>query len=100
MSFDLLTDHKPLIHLLNGSGSGKASARLVSLLSRLQEYNFRIDFIPGGKNSRACFLSRVPIQDLEPTETVEDIESVVATVDYILDSNDCISCEDWLAAIK
>ena len=38
--FDLVTDHKPIVNILSGCSSGSVSARLLCLVSKLQEFNF------------------------------------------------------------
>ncbi|KAJ1103617.1 hypothetical protein NDU88_001038, partial [Pleurodeles waltl] len=75
MACTLYTDHKPLVFLMDGNGLGKASSRLVRLLSKLQEFNLDVKYIPGGKNVRADCLSRLPLP-LTDTEQ-EDTECVI-----------------------
>ncbi|KAJ1128194.1 hypothetical protein NDU88_006573 [Pleurodeles waltl] len=42
--------------------TGKGSARLARLASRLQEFNYKIEFIPGWKNVQADCLSRLALE--------------------------------------
>lgn len=81
--FELFTDHKPLTHILSGTGLGKASARLVRLLSKLQEFHFSIKHISGGKNFMADCLSRMALHDVSEVEDFENTECVVAALDAI-----------------
>lgn len=61
----------------------KAMARLARLATKHLEFNFSVQHIAGGKNVKAIFLSRLPVQDPSPSaKDEEDIEEcIIATVD-------------------
>ena len=70
--FDLLTDHRALVHTLNNRNA-KLPARLKRLSLRLQLYNFVIKFTSDSANA-ADFLSRHPVNDgiNDRTATIAD----------------------------
>ena len=55
--FDLLTDHRALVHIFNNR-----NAKLPARLERLQPYTFIIKFVSGSVNA-ADFFSRYPDND-------------------------------------
>lgn len=59
--FDVRSDHKPLIYLLNLKNP---SSRLLRIRLELEEYNFTIQYIKGGDNVVADALSRISFDDL------------------------------------
>ena len=83
--------------MLSGNGTGKASSRLVRLLSLLQEYNFTVRYIAGGKNVRADCLSRMPVSNTSEIECSEN-EHVVSYVENIFTNNCSVIYQDWLKA--
>ena len=87
--FHLFTDHKPLLYMLNGNGTRKASSRLVRLLSKMQEYNFNVQYISGMRNVRADCLSRMPIDDISGSDDQDNVECVVSYIENIF-SNKCV----------
>lgn len=99
--FDLVTDHKPLTYMVDGSGrgNGKASARLVRLLSKLQEYNFTIKHIAGKDNIRADFLSRLSITQYEP-KIEDDTACVVSAFDIMCSTEQPCNESEWLSLIS
>ncbi|KAJ1212893.1 hypothetical protein NDU88_000536 [Pleurodeles waltl] len=80
-----------------GRGNGKASSRLLRLLSKLQEYHFTIRHIKGGLNCRADCLSRLPVTG-EEDGSLDDTECVVAMVDATAMCEGSISEEEWSTA--
>ena len=58
-SFDVITDHKPLVMILN-KPLASASPRLQRLMIKLQGYNFTIKYRPGKENDLSDGLSRLP----------------------------------------
>ncbi|KZS02854.1 Uncharacterized protein APZ42_034560 [Daphnia magna] len=61
-SFELITDHKPLIPILNSYALDKLdSPRLLRLRLKMQRYAFTARWIPGKENQDSDALSRAPI---------------------------------------
>ena len=59
--FVIRTDHQCLKQLLcNGIEGGSAPCRVIRWATRLLQYNYSVEFIPGKKNTIADALSRVP----------------------------------------
>jgi hypothetical protein len=56
VEFDILTDHKPLVHLRNLK---ECSPRMIKWRGKLEEFNFRIIYIKGSENTCADTLSRL-----------------------------------------
>lgn len=60
-SFELVTDHKPLVLILNKYSLDKLdNPRLLRLRLRMQQYAFTIRWVPGKANVDADNLSRTP----------------------------------------
>ena len=98
--FQLLTDHKPLVSLINDKSSSSTSPRLSRLISKMYAYNVKVKHIPGGKNSRADFLSRCPATcNQEDLEFMED-EIRVCSVDGVCFSKKVLSFQDWVVAVS
>ena len=61
-SFELITDHKPLIPILNSYALDKLdNPRLIRLRLKMQRYAFTARWIPGKENQDSVALSRAPI---------------------------------------
>ncbi|XP_078506170.1 uncharacterized protein LOC144763964 [Lissotriton helveticus] len=73
-SFILKTDHRPLVDILNGKNVKRTTARLARLSTKLLEYTFSVEYIPGGRNSRADCLSRLPIPDNDEQDWETEVE--------------------------
>ena len=83
--FTLITDHKPLIQLLNGQSaiSTQASARIQRWTLTLSSYEYSIIFRSSEENANADAMSRLPVKECvpdppNPAETVlllEHLES-------------------------
>ena len=54
--FNIHTDHKPLLHLHNMS---KHNSKLMRIVYELEEYDYRIFYMPGKENEAADSLSRM-----------------------------------------
>ena len=82
----LKTDHKPLVKVLSPEGMGKISARLARIASRLQEYIYTVEYIPGWKNVQADCLSRLSLPweevDFKAVRETEE-EGSVAIIDSV-----------------
>jgi hypothetical protein len=61
-SFDLVTDHKPLVPILNSYSLDKLdNPRLLRLRLKMQHYAFVARWVPGKQNSDADALSRATV---------------------------------------
>ncbi len=76
-SFDLITDHKPLVPLINSIDLDKVPLRCQRLLMRLMRYNPRAKHIPGKDMVAADTLSRSPL-NMQQSDTDEPVELHVA----------------------
>lgn len=80
-SFTLLTDHKPLIPLINTQDLDKTPLRCQRLLMRLRRFNVKATFVRGKDMVVPDTLSRAPL-DHEQNETLEDeVNFYVASVE-------------------
>lgn len=82
-----------------GRGNGKASARLLRLLAKLQEYNFTITHIAGRDNIRADFLSRLPTECSDPLKE-DDTECVVSNVNDLQIQLNSDFEKEWASAME
>lgn len=65
------------MYMLGDSFTKRVSSRLIRLLARLQEFNFEIRYLPGGKNVCADCLSRIPLPCVEKSvDSKNDLECV------------------------
>ena len=96
----MVTDHKPLVSLINDKCSNNTSPRLSRLISKMYVYNVEVKHIPGGKNGRADFLSRCPTsKNEENTGFIED-EVRVCLVDGVCFTEKIVSFQDWVVAVR
>ena len=73
--FDIITDHRPLITILNKHHLGKIeNPRLQRLRMRLMGYNFHASWQPGKSHTEADALSRAPADDPAPEDGIADSE--------------------------
>lgn len=98
--FHLQTDHKPLVFILNGENVRSQTPRIARLASKLLQFDFSVEHIPGRANGCADFLSRS--SDL--IEVVDDVQEqdredfIVAAVE--LPSLCAISEKEWREALQ
>ena len=67
--FNLQTDHKPLVPLINGNGLNAVSVRCQRLLMRMMRYNPKATHVPGKQLIVADTLSRSPVSSPEACDT-------------------------------
>ena len=72
-SFEVITDHRPLLGVFKNDIFKLDNARLMRIREKLIPYNFTISWIEGKKNVVADALSRYPVF---PAEEEEDIHTV------------------------
>ena len=80
----IITDHRPLVKLLGDRALRDISnPRLFRLKEKTLQFQFRIHYMPGKRNSAANFLSRYPLLKTQPgapdEELVEDLTVAVAS---------------------
>jgi transposase InsO family protein len=61
-TFELITDHKPLVPILNDHSLDKLdNPRILRLRLKMQRYQFKARWVPGKENVEADALSRAPV---------------------------------------
>jgi hypothetical protein len=61
-TFELITDHKPLVLILNDHSLDKLdNPRILRLRLKMQRYQFKARWVPGKENVEADALSRAPV---------------------------------------
>ena len=80
--FELLTDHKPLVPLMNTRDIDKAPVRCQRLLIRLMRFNFTVRHVPGKELVIADALSRNPAP--RRADEAELSEQVTSHVDAVV----------------
>ena len=78
-AFSLITDHKPLITLLNEKKAipPQASGRIQRWALTLSAYEYKIRYRSTDQHSHADAMSRLPFPDV-PSETAEPAETILA----------------------
>ncbi|XP_017892179.1 uncharacterized protein K02A2.6-like [Ceratina calcarata] len=84
--FKVLTDHKPLIGLMNKNLSEIISPRLQRMRLKLVKYNLEVQYIPGKELYVADMLSRNFVQEI--VEDDKDMKEVVHNVRAIINISD------------
>jgi len=86
-SFRLLTDHKPLVPLINTKQLDQVPIRCQRLLMRMMRYNPTAEHVAGKTLVVADALSRSPLK-ITDDKQVDDInEDITATIDMLLSSH-------------
>ena len=83
-SFRLLTDHKPLVPLINGKDINAAPMRCQRLLMRLMKYTPVAEYVPGKHMIIADTLSRHPVN----TMNVNDVQLEQEVEVYVIEMMD------------
>ena len=97
--FSLNTDHKPLVSILSIGGGRSSTARIGRLCSRLQEYTFVVNYIPGKNNQPADCLSRLPCQD-ELGDSNQESVVVASILDVCTFGEKYINEERWNESMR
>ena len=72
-SFHLLTDHRPLIPILNDYFLDKLdNPRILRLRLSMQRYSFTASWVPGKQNVMADALSRSPVDQPSPADEIAE----------------------------
>lgn len=87
-SFTLLTDHKPIVPLINSKELNDAPVRCQRMLMRMMRYSGKAEYTPGKNMTVADSLSRSPVVSTEPEEFGEEIEAHVATIQMSWNATD------------
>lgn len=80
-SYKLLTDHKPLVTLINKRDLDKTPLRCQRLLIRLMKYTPIAEYIPGKNLVVPDVLSRHPEPKLDDTQLAEDVQAYVDAIE-------------------
>ena len=82
-SFELQTDHKPLVPLMNSKDLDKVPVRCQRLLMRMMRFNPKVVYVPGKDLAVADALSRAPMDKLSQSDKVlaEDVQLYVDSVE-------------------
>lgn len=80
VTYRLLTDHKPLVTLINHRDLDRAPLRCQRLLIRLMKFNPVAEFVPGKNLIVPDTLSRHPQSNVDDTGLDEDVRAYVDAV--------------------
>ena len=87
-TFKLLTDHKPLVPMINQRDLDNTPLLCQRLLMRLMRFNPLAEHVPGRLMVVAVTLSRSPLKFEEEPDTVEDVQAFVDLVEYTRPATD------------
>lgn len=79
--YKLLTDHKPLVTLINSKDLDTAPLRCQRLLIRLMKFNPVAEYVPGKHLVVADTLSRQPMADTNPGDLEAEVKAYVDSVE-------------------
>ena len=80
-SFKVLTDHKPLVPLINQKTLDEVPIRCQRLLIRMMRFNPLAVYTPGKSLLIADTLSRHPLAETEQSDLDEEVEVYIASVE-------------------
>ncbi|RXN35694.1 Transposon Ty3-G Gag-Pol poly [Labeo rohita] len=80
-TYKLLTDHKPLVTLINSKDLDTAPVRCQRLLIRLMKFNPIAEYVPGKHLVVADALSRHPMADITPGDLEAEVKAYVDSVE-------------------
>ncbi|XP_062849175.1 uncharacterized protein K02A2.6-like [Trichomycterus rosablanca] len=80
-SYRLLTDHKPLVTLINSKDLDTTPIRCQRLLIRLMKFNPVAEYVPGKHLVVADALSRQPLGDTAPADLEAEVKAYVDSVE-------------------
>ena len=72
--FQVETDHKPLLSIINSQSLDQCSPRLQRLRLRMMQYYYNVVYVPGKQHVVVVTLSRSPVEVEVPNDTVEEYE--------------------------
>ncbi|XP_036149749.1 uncharacterized protein LOC118647910 [Monomorium pharaonis] len=75
--FTIVTDHKPLVWLMNVKDP---NSRLMRWRLKLEEFDYKIVYKPGKTNTNADGLSRIPVNAIDSYLSDEDIEHILSDI--------------------
>lgn len=79
-TFEIETDHKPLLQVLQTKSLDDHSCRLQRLRIRLMRYSYSMKFVPGKLLATADILSRQPLMEAEGIDFKNEISAFVCHV--------------------
>ncbi|XP_054765371.2 uncharacterized protein K02A2.6-like [Lytechinus pictus] len=81
LHFEVETDHKPLVTLLNSKELAKMPPRLQRFRMRMMRFDAKTLYVPGKQQTSADTLSRAPVERPERSDVsfIEEVESYAPT---------------------